>query len=338
MDTLKSMRGEITRWLRGDLIDTDGQSQINDAINNGIERFWTRAMQVQISRFLGSDSPVSFTIAPLTERVRLVNIQDPTTQIVAGIQVSGGLPDRTYSLGYTYLTESGSETLQSPIRMWHANAGELVTVTAPASVAGALGWNLYAGQQNQALQNQNPLPFNVTLNEPATGYRDYPEFQQIPPTVNKTADNIAYIQHMELQLTDGTKKAWNQYEIDSDVMRALSSIYPSASEYATYAWDLIDGDVIELRPPAGTTMNPRYWYVKKPRRLRYDQADLPYPSITGLHEYLVDYAISMCKLSLEEYGASKNWSTKADEAMLGLLLAMNTENLTKNRFITPHLR
>lgn len=295
-------------------------------------------MKVQISRFVGSDSPVSFSIAAGAERTRLISIADPVAQLVTGIIAAGALVDRTYNLGFTYLTESGSETLQSPIRIWHANAGELVTVTAPASLPGVLGWNLYSGQVNQALQNQNPLPFNVTLQEPATGYRDYPEFQQVPPTVNRTADNIAYIQHMELQLADGTKRAWNQYEIDSSVMRALASVYPTASEYATYAWDLIDGNVVEMRPPAGTTLNPRYWYVKKPRRLRYDQADIPYPSITGLHEYLVNYALGTCKMSLEELGAAKNWLALADTGLQEILISMNTENLTKNRFIVPHLR
>lgn len=320
------------------MTDKDGQDQINDAINNGIERFWTQAMKVQVSRFVGSDSPVSFTIASGSERVRIVAIANPAVQIGAGIVVSGALVDRTYNIGFTYITESGSETLQSPQRIWHANAGELVTVIAPAPVTGALGWNLYSGQVNQALQNQNPLPFDVTLQEPATGYRDYPEFQQVPPTVNRTADNIAYIQHLEMVQSDGTKRAWDQYEIDSSVMRALASTFPVASEYATYAWDLIDGNVVELRPAAGMTMNPRFWYVKKPRRLRYDQADLPYASITGLHEYLTNFAIGACKLSMEEYGAARSWDARAAESLMGILLALNTENLNKNRNITPYLR
>lgn len=331
------MRGEISKWLRGDLVDVDGQSQINDAINNAIEKIWMSAIQVQLSRFIGTSSPVTFQLPSGTEEVNLISIADPTTPLAPANTVLGALGIRTYNLGYTYVTESGSETLQSPISIWNVPANNLVNVTAPAPVAGALGWNLYAGILNQALQNQQPLPFGVISQEPATGFQDYPTFQQTPPTKNCTADNISYIQHLEMITTDGLKIAWNQADLDSQLMRRMARVFPSASQYTSFAWDLINGNRLEFRPVPGTDFSPRYWYIAKPRRLRYDQAEIPYASLAGFHEYIWSYSLSLCKLSLEEYQASEEWEKKANAAKLDAMLALSQENVSRNNRIIPYL-
>jgi hypothetical protein len=218
------------------------------------------------------------------------------------------------------------------------NANNIAQIPAPAEpTSGAFGWNLYVGQQNQALQNQQPLPFGITYSEPPTGFQDYPTFEQTPPSSNQTADNISWITHLEIIHSDLTMQAWNQSDIDSQVMRKYAASIASASEYQGYAWDLINGRTLEVRPPAGLTFLPRFFYVAKPRRLRYDQAEIPYANISGLHEFLQRKAISDLKLALEEYTASSAWAKKAEASRMNIMLALTQENWTKNTRVQPFL-
>lgn len=337
-DTLGSLRAEILLWLRGDLATSDDQPLVNSAINDALEDIWMSMMRVQLAKFFGSDTPSSFVLAQGQQRVQLVLIGDPTLAPTLG-QIGGGvLGARVYNVSYTFVTESGAETNPSPIATLAVNLNSLLTVAAPAEPAGgAFGWNLYVGVQNQALQNQQPLPFGITYNEPVTGYQDYPTFQQTPPTSNQTADNISYITHLEITHSDSTMQTWDQWDISSSVMRKLAATFPSASEYQGYAWDLINGRTLEFRPPAGLTFIPRFFYVAKPRRLRYDQAEIPYANIAGLHEFLVRKSISDLKLSIEEYIASEAWDGKAEKSRGNILLALTQESWNKNTKVTPHL-
>jgi hypothetical protein len=336
-DTLKSMRAEVSRWLKGDLQSADGQSQINDAISDSVEWIWMAMMQIQLGRFLGADSPVTFSLPNNVERVKLVNTADPTIAPVTSTIAGGALAGRTYNIGYTYVTESGSETLQSPLSVQAVLANNLATVTAPAAVAGAFGWNLYAGVINQALQNQQPIPFGIVYQEQPSGFQDYPTFQQVPPLANTTADNVSWITHLEMKTTDNLLRAWNEYDLDSEVMRRMARTYPSSSQYSTYVWALTNGGTLEFRPTTGTAFNPRYWYVAKPRRLRYDQAEIPYTSITGVHEAIRNYTLNLCKLSLDEYLAAEHWAQAAEKNKLDVQLALNQENWAKNTRVTPYL-
>jgi len=312
---------------------------------------------VQVARFLGLDSPVTFTLASGAERVQLVSIADPLVAPVLGSVAGGNLGARTVLVGYTFVTESGAETNLSPTASLAVGANNLTQVTAPANPGSAYGWNLYASVSDNpllvALQNQQPLPFVVPYNELPAGWQDYSQAQQIPPQVqaatgptpagspppneNSTADNISYITHLEVRTSDTLLRAWNQYDIDSEIMRRYARTLSSASEYQTYVWDLVNGNRFEVRPAAGLQFNPRYFYVAKPRRLRYDPAEIPYAQITGVHEFLVDKAVARLKLSLDEYLAQQAWAADAETVRMRILRELTQENWNKSTRIQPHL-
>lgn len=339
MDTLGSLRAEILLELRGDLATPEDQPLINAKINNALEAIFLAMMRVQLARFFGSDQPATFSLAAGQERVQLTSISDPANAPVAAAVAGGALAGRAYKLSYTFVTESGSETNPSPVTVLNVGANQLAQITSPAEPAGgAFGWNLYAGVNNVALQNEQPIPFSVAnFVEPATGFQDYPDAQQVPPSSNQTADNISYITHLEIITSDTLRRSWNQYDLDSEVMRRYARTLSSASEYQTYVWDLINGRTIEIRPPAGTAFTPRYFYVAKPRRLRYDQAEIPYQSIAGVHEFLTNQAISDLKLALDEYLSSQGYAQKAAAGKVEILKSLLQESWNKNARVMPHL-
>ena len=356
-DTLGSIRAEILGWMRGDYSADTDIPLVNSAINNAVEDIWTSMIQVQLARFFGLDSPVLFTLAAGLERVQLVLISDPLIA-PAGVTVAGGaLGARTYSLAYTYVTESGAETLPSPIQNLAIGANFLAQVPASAPVANAIGWNLYASVSNTpallGLQNQNPLPFGVPFTEIPLGWVDYPGAQQQPgsaqnasvatpaaqgvPSENTTLDNLAWITHMEVRTSDTLLRSWNQYDIDSELFRRYGRELSSASEYQTYVWDLINGNRLEVRPAAGLQFTPRYFYIAKPRRLRYDQGKIPYTEVTGVHEFVVEKAIGLLKLGVDEYLASQAWDGKATAVRAQIIAGLTQENWARNNRVIPHL-
>jgi hypothetical protein len=337
-DTLGSLRQEILLELRGDLQTDADVPLLNAKINNAIEAVWMAMMKVALARFFGTDSPVTFTLAQGSQRTQLVSIADPTLILAAANVAGGNLAARIYQLSYTFVTESGSETNPSPLLQFNANANNLAQITSPNDFGfGAFGWNLYAGVDIQALQNKQPLPFGVNFTEPVTGFQDYPTFEQLPPSSNQTADDISYITHLEITLPDTTLKAWNQEDIDSLAMRRLAGTMASASPYQTYAWDLISGRTIEVRPQTGSAFTPRYFYVAKPRRLRYDQAEIPYVSISGVHEFLTNKAIGDLKLVLDEYISAQAYVGAASSIKGEILTSLAQENWAKNTRVTPFL-
>lgn len=336
-DTMGSLAAEVTRWLRGDFLDDDGQQQIRDSINNAIESIWTSMMQVQLSKVMGP-GPVNFTLAANTERLQLVSITDPTVAPTVGIATAGTLPGRAYTIGYTYVTESGTETLISTLAQLTLVSGQLATVTAPVNNGKAYGWNLYVGQLAMALQNQNPLPFGITVTEALGGFQDFPDSQQQPPDTNTTADDISYINHLEVNTDNNLKVAWNQSDIDSAFMRRAARTLPVASIYQKHIWDLINGTTLEIRPYTGIQFDARYFYVKKPRRIIFDTVETPSQNVVGMHEFLVAYTMEYCKMGLEEGGATTRWSAKAKQVREDIKLALNQEGWAKNTRVAPFMR
>jgi hypothetical protein len=344
--TLGSIAAEVTNWLKGDMRNAQGQRQVRDAINDAVSALWMAAIKVKLSRFIGTDSPVTLQIGSNVERIQFVAVPDPTTPPIAvGLIAGGALPARTINFGMTVVTESGTETNISPLaqttttgpgNLFAAEAGEIQPASVPKT-PGVVGWNLYAGLNNLGLQNQQPIPFGVTWQEPATGVQDYPAAQQQPPITNTTYDSLAYIEHLEAQMPDGTHIAWNQSSIDSDMMRKLARIVPNASQYQTFVWDILNGNVMELRPQTGIAFTTRYWYVSKPRRLRYDQARIPYTQIMGAYEFYRDFAIMKCKLSLEEYLAYQAWQGVVAAEQNAILESLNQENWSVDCRVVPYL-
>ena len=357
-DTLGSLRAELLLELRGDLQTNKDVALVNAKINNALENIWMSMMQAQIARFLGADSPVTFTLPAGAERVQLVSIPDPTVPLQIVAVAGGEIPasGTAITCGYTYVTESGSETQLSPTTNLVIGANQIGQATPPLPTPQAIGWNFYyqsTADVGLSLQNQQPLPFNVVYNEPTSGWQDYPTSQQTaplaqgatqatpasapPPSENSTGDNISWIKHLEIRTSDTALRSWNQYDIDSAIGRNFAGSIASSSEYQHYAWDLINGNRLEIRPKTGTAFTPRYFYIAKPRRLRFDQADMPYVQITGVHEFLTNQAIADLKLALDEYLSSQAYSTKAAAIKQDIVKSLRQEDWGKNSRVQPHL-
>jgi len=340
-DTLRSLRTEIQLECRGDFSgSTDEDTIVNAAINDAIESIWIAMMQVQLAKFFGADSPVSFTLAAGSERYTIVSIADPTVAPVIGTVAGGNLVDgASFNVGYTFVTESGSETNLSPLTNTGARTNNfLFFVNSPANPGNAFGYNVYAGPVGQlALQNQQPIPLGTTYTEPVTEWQGYPTFEQTPPLTNTTADNLSYIKHLEIRTSDTLLRAWNQYDIDSEVMRRMARTLSTASEYQSYVWELTQNGVLEFRPTTGLGFTPRYWYIAKPRRLRYDQAEIPYANITGIHKFLKCQAKGDLYLGANEFMNSQGWTQMADKEKMGIQMALTQESWNKNARVTPFL-
>lgn len=340
------MRNEVLGYLRGDLDAQSDQILINNTINNAIEGIWMAMIQAKLNRFIGKDSPVTFQLAANTERVRLVTVADPTVAPTLGQFAGAAFAQRTLNVAFTFVTESGSETMPSPTATLIVNANNLLSAQMPnvANIPQAVGWNIYAStnpDQALALQNQDPIPMAVQWQEPLTGVVDYPDSQQLVPQVNGTGDNISWIKHLEVRNSDTLYRAWNQADIDSMMFRQFARTLPSASEYQAYMWDLINGNQLEIRPPTGLAFTgaqaPRYFYIAKPRRLRYDKAYIPYTEITGVHSYISYKATSVLKLAIDEYLAHQAYSALAMEEQAKILGALLQEDWSRDVRITPHL-
>lgn len=343
MDTLGTIRNEVVGWLRGDFDSPSDVPILNAAINDAIEAIWMSMIRAKLNRFVGNDSPVTFQLPANTERVNLIAITDPVAGPVLGqVAIAGIAGPRTLNAAYTYVTESGSETLPSPTVQLVVNNGNLLTAQLPnvAPVAQAIGWNLYTSTNPNAvlaLQNDTPLAFAQVFQEDPQGVIDYPDAQQQVPVTNRTADNVSWIRHLEIRTSDTLLRSWNQADIDSMLFRQFARTLSSASEYQAYVWDLINGKQLEFRPMTGSAFTPRYFYIAKPRRLRYDQAEIPYTDITGVHEYVVAKAMQKMKLAGDEYLAMQGWQGLAGEAEMKVLGALTTEDWSRDVRIAPHL-
>ena len=143
---------------------------------------------------------------------------------------------------------------------------------------------------------------------------------------------------MEVRTSDTLLRAWNQADIDSLVMRQMAATLSSASEYQTYVWDMNNNGVLEFRPMLGSSFNPRYWYIAKPRRLRYDQADVPYVSIVGVHKFIKCQAKADLYLGVNEFMNGQGWQGIADKEREGIQMALLMESWNKNVHVMPYLR
>lgn len=346
--TLADMQATLTRWLMEDL-DPD---QLTDAINDAIDDVFNQCCLFNLSLFLqGPVSNLVFAPAvggtPATERVLLVSIADPTINPAVFAGPGGTLAMRSLDTAYTIVTDSGTETKISPVVTQVVPGSQLLSCSPPSyalatpAVSGALGWNIYVGVTpvppvvgRLAKQNDDPISFDDTWQEPPTGIVQNPQLPG-PPASNTTADDIAYIKHMEIQTPDGIYQPWNQGDIDSAMFRQMARTISSASPYQNYVWDLVNRRTVELRPAAGTNLAPRYWYVQRPRQLRYPGSRIPYLDIIGMDCYIRKAALTDLTLSIHEYQASVAWGKKAQEDLTRILQSVNQCNWSKNTRVIP---
>jgi len=326
---------ELSRWMREPVDDTVPGIG-SDAINDGIESLWQSLVIFQLSLFF--QGPVNVSFANATERVSIASVADPLVAPVIGNTAGGTLAQHTLFGAYTLATESGTETLPSPPSIATViPINTLGTVPPPTYVSGAMGWNFYAGDSVARLSRQNdePLLFSQSWQELETGIIDAPDLP-LPPVINSTADNIFYIRHLELKTTDGTFKSWNQTDIDSMMMRRAGASLASSSPYQSYVWDLVNQTTIEVRPPLGAAEIPRMFFINKPRRLRFRNSPMPFLTVPYA-AFIRFYALSLIKLTVDEYDAAAAWGEKAEAERARLLKSVLQMGHGRDKRITPFL-
>lgn len=342
--TFGELKTSTENWMKESVDD----ALLSDACNDASESLALSIIQFRLGLFMGGmnnqSNPVTLSIAAGVERLQLTSLADPTLPPAPGQNAGGTLPGfGPITFAYTWVTESGSETKLSPTGQVTrlANHQISVPILTGNSPAGTYGYNIYAAANNAAWvkQNTEPLDLNV-LNwlEPAdTGVNlDATNGSGSAPTQNTTGDNIMMIDHLETQMPDGTWKAYNAADLDSEMMRRAARTISSTSPYQNYYWDLL-GNQLEIRPLTGTALSSRYFFVAKPRRMKYDNAVLPFESVSGAALQLRCFAISLLKLASEEYQASNLWAQKASGEEMKILKSLNVANRNRNDRITPYI-
>ncbi|HEV1995743.1 MAG TPA: hypothetical protein VGR03_15530 [Candidatus Acidoferrum sp.] len=338
-DTLGGFKASLSDWL-GETFDSRMTNKAGEAVSDAVESLWVAVITTQISKNLGG--PVSITLNAAAERLTLVSIADPTVGAVGASVAGGALAGRTYDLAYSLATESGSETNVTPRVQVVVALNNLCQVSAPTFVPGAFGWNLYFAPNTVpatplARVNAEPIDFNQLLYiEPVTGWQPVPD-NPFAPAQNSTADNIAYIRHLELLTPNGTYKSWNQADLDSTMFRRMAGSTASTSPYQNQAWDLVNGNTLEVRPAMGATQVPRYFYVIKPRRLAFDGSQIPFQNTPCASEFIRARALSRLCLSVYEYSASEMWAAIAKESKADVMKGLAQENLAKGKKVTPYM-
>lgn len=321
--TLGEMSARITRWAR-ERLDPD---VVNDAINDAIESLWQSVSLATLSRFISA--PVTQEMLANTTSFEVVTIVDPNVVVLTGATPGGELPTRQYTLTFTYVTESGSETAQSPATVVAVPLDQLLVVLAPAPLTTAYGWNLYGGPAGRLVrQNVAPLPFTQYFIEPPFGLNQAPD-GQAPPAFNTTADNLAAIKRLDVSNQDGTLSGRRQADLGSSLFTAMQARLPTTITYANQAYDLIDNRVVEFRPSSQYDQTATLYYIVRPRRLRFPNAKLPYYSFAS-YRFISCFALSDILDSLYEDEAAARWEKKAGEERERITLAVLAENWDKN--------
>jgi hypothetical protein len=333
--------GYLKNRVLSELKESEDLTLIGNRINDAVEALWEGVLLVNVQSFM--QGPVqNIQIAGGSERATIVSINDPLVAPVVGSVAGGALPGGNFYFKYTYVTESGSETLPSPISAALGLAPNFFAqMTAPAVPAlnpvGAVGYNVYASNDPNgrfAMQNQDPVGFSVNWTQ-TVAIVDDPDGPAAPLS-NTTADNIYYIKALQQQNPDGTWTTWQGAEIDGLAFARGSRNLPVASTYQNYAWDVLHNNQLEIRPQAGVTLNPRYFYVVKPRRCRFDQAELPFANFAA-EEFMVNYAMSRIKLGNEELEAHARWELLADKRKMSIMESLSDQNVARQQRVVPFM-
>ncbi len=328
MHTLGALKASILDWLD----ETIPEQRIEDACNDGIESLWESLIRASFSLFMGGPVDLTFTTASNL----LISINNPTNSPTVNVASAPGTSTHYVQVGYTYVTESGSETLMSPISAFQVASDFVAEVAVPAQIAGSLGWNCYASSSVGGLltlQNEEPLGWDAPFQEPLTLFTHDPD-NPYPPLENTTGDDLCFIKHIEALMPDGGYKAYDQAEIDSLMMRRAARNLATSSEYQTYAFDFINQRQVEIRPIPTRNINARIFFIKRPRRLRFDNAPIPFLTFPSMG-FLRDYALAKLSLSIREFESAKFWDASAEKERLRLQQAILLMAAPKMQYITP---
>lgn len=331
--TLYDARAMVTRWLFGETVDPDLK---DDCVNDAIESLWQSLILASLENFVGG--PVSLPVASGDERLEIDSIANPTVAPTISQTTSGALAQHTVYSCYTLATESGSETLPSPTDTTVVVINKIATMASPSFVAGAFGYNCYMGTASDRMGkvNTDPVAFGTSQSEPVTGAVLVPSAPGVP-TVNTTCDDLFYIRRLESPgAIPGTYRRWESGDLDSLLMSRAAESLAINSPYQTYAWDLINGNQVEIRPRAAGAVDARYFYIKKPRRLAFDGSPMPFRNLPAT-EFIRTFALARLFSGLREWKSVEGWNEQAEAARAVCVKAVQAQNIPRNQRVVPFM-
>lgn len=335
-NTLGAMAARVSRWAR-ERVDPD---ILNDAINDATESLWMTAQLATLSKF--ARGVVTQSMVTGQTALNLISVSDPTIPLVTGAVAGGALPARQEIYTYTFVTDSGTETLPAPASVVNCAANTLTTLTPPVpndptQSRDCVGWNVYGGPgADPILLSPTPLPFDRTWTEPAAGLIPSPN-GILPPGENRTGDNIFAISRIDVMNQNNTLTNWLQADVSSNFFTDFQKTVPFASTYQPQVYDLIGSTKIEVRPAIGQNVQLNMFYILRPRRMKYLISRIPLTSFPS-QRYIFCRSLSDVLDSLYEDEAADRWAGKAKEELAAITLSILSESWFKNNTVQQYIR
>lgn len=343
--TYGELKAAVERLLREQVTD----DLFLDVAGDAVENLWMSYVQAFLDNFLGG--PTTFSLSAGAERINLASIADPVAALnnfAALVDPAAWGDGSNYSFTYTYVTESGSETLESPELTGVVPVGSIATFYPPQYISplstqyGVVGWNLYAGRtpgaRTRVRQNDVPIPFTsgaIVAYQMST-FRDVEEGPG-RPVENTTGDDIFFLKDVQTALSGGRYQSWQQADLSSTLFKKAAGSIAANSEYQTYVYDLINNRTLEVRPLTAGAQTPRYFYIYKPRRSRFMNAKLPFASLPS-EAFLKYKCLDVLSTSVREFDSADRWAEKAEhERILATTLAGEAWS-QRNRTVRPMFR
>lgn len=162
----------ITSSLNLSIVSSDGAASLTKSVT-GLSFTGTNEMYIQ-PQTIGTSS----FVVPLPQSpAQLVYVRNLAPAALAApaaptlSQSSGGaLSAATYYAQISYVNAFG-ETVASAEASLAVSANNVLTVSSPANVTGATGWNVYVGSTSgtETKQNTSPLAIGTNWTEPTSG-------------------------------------------------------------------------------------------------------------------------------------------------------------------------
>jgi len=327
--TLLDMRLRIRRWAREPFED----EMVDDAVNDAVQDIWSALFRARMQMFVR----MAVIPAPSESGVEAVaSVADPSEPLeAASSPASNPSGDvavaRTYRLYYTLATESGSETLPSPAKELELEAGEAAVAEPPARDPEAYGWNLYAASSLHdigvpALQNIEPVPFGESLPEPGYGW-DFSAGRTGVPARNTTGDGVMAVTGVRQGGID-----LRPAEVFSLAFRRKARLHPANG--GVPVWDVVgSGELVYSPTPMSSALREAF-YVKRPRRIRFPGAQLPFQGLDA-DKAIASSALADLLASVGEGGAAQWWKNEAAEQLASILQNAIRQSQVSNGQVTP---
>lgn len=337
--TMGALAARVKRKIN-EPMGPDRMADLYEDINDAIESIWISAMLATLSKFV--KGPVNQQILANTTQTELVSVPDPLTLPIPNFQAGGIMPARTLYLSYCLVTDSGSTTLCSPLVSIAIPINSLAMLSfpnAPEIIADTIGWYVFAGTQSdgsdQGMQSPGLMQFGKIWFEPPAGITPAPQSPSAPLS-NNTGDNIFAINRMDVQNIDQTWTNWVQSNIGASRWTEYGHNVPTATTWQPFVYDLIDNRQLTYRPGPNYTMTATYFYINKPRRLRFPQSRLPFTSFS-CHAFLFAQAMFLQTLGIYETDVSDRWSGYAEKERQRIVLQISAESWNRDTTVRPFM-